>query len=350
MKIWFTRLGFVAALAFVALTIVNASWLAESPRGAVKLVAQRGVAQVIDRTDLGPDDCSATAIETPLHDFVGNTPASVKHAGLIGVRLVEIDLATTKDGELAVFSDKTLDCQTDGTGPVGGLTMEQLGALDAGYGYTADDGKTFPLRSKGIGAIRPVEMFLRSVSPTNRVVFNFGSSDAKQADLLAAKLKLAGRDPEERTDVFFGDPAPVARIKEIYPEAWAFSPEAAKQCASDYVLTGWTSFLPDSCKGGTMIIPVDEQWKFWGWPSKLIARMEEFGGSIIVSGPQSASEPITGLTLPEQLGDIPRDFNGYIWVDDSWAIAPALYPSSDRRSKEQIAATNAALEKRRERQ
>ncbi|GAA4642064.1 glycerophosphodiester phosphodiesterase family protein [Pontixanthobacter gangjinensis] len=350
MKIWLTRLGFLAALGFVALTVVNASWLAKAPGGSVKLVAQRGVAQVAHDTRLGPDNCTAAAIEPPLHDFIDNTGPSAKHAGILGMRLIEIDLAMTKDGDLAVFGDTSLDCRTDGSGPVGSKTMEELGALDAGYGYTADSGKTFPLRGKGVGAIRPLERFLQSVSSTNRLVFNFGSDDHTEADLLATKLKLVGRDPEKRTDVFFGDAAPVARIKEIYPEAWAFSPEAAKQCASDYVLTGWTSFLPESCKGGTMIIPVDEQWKFWGWPNKLIARMAEFGGTIIVSGPESAGEPIAGLTLPEQLGDIPRDFNGYIWVDDTWAIAPALYPSSDRRSKDEIAATNAALEKRRERQ
>lgn len=45
---------------------------------------------------------------------------------------IEIDLQRSKDGELVIIHDTTVDRTTDGTGKVGDLTFEQLRSLDAG--------------------------------------------------------------------------------------------------------------------------------------------------------------------------------------------------------------------------
>ncbi len=45
---------------------------------------------------------------------------------------IEIDVQRSKDGELVVIHDTTVDRTTDGTGKVGELTFEQLKSLDAG--------------------------------------------------------------------------------------------------------------------------------------------------------------------------------------------------------------------------
>ncbi len=45
---------------------------------------------------------------------------------------IEIDVQRSKDGELVVIHDTTVDRTTDGTGKVGDLTLEQLQSLDAG--------------------------------------------------------------------------------------------------------------------------------------------------------------------------------------------------------------------------
>jgi glycerophosphoryl diester phosphodiesterase len=45
---------------------------------------------------------------------------------------IEIDVQRSKDGELVVIHDTTVDRTTDGTGKVGNLTFEQLRDLDAG--------------------------------------------------------------------------------------------------------------------------------------------------------------------------------------------------------------------------
>ena len=146
------------------------------------------------------------------------------------------------------------------------------------------------------------------------------------------------------------DAVPVARISELFPEAWAWNPEAAKQCTSDYLMFGWTSIIPESCQDATLIVPINRQWMFWGWPNRLTARMTQVNARVIVTGPHASGAPNTGLTLPEQLGDIPRSFNGYVWVDDIWTVGPALYPAVDSRTQQQIEAANAGLERRRESQ
>jgi glycerophosphoryl diester phosphodiesterase len=45
---------------------------------------------------------------------------------------IEIDVQRSKDGELVVIHDTTVDRTTDGTGKVGDLTLQQLQRLDAG--------------------------------------------------------------------------------------------------------------------------------------------------------------------------------------------------------------------------
>jgi glycerophosphoryl diester phosphodiesterase len=177
-------------------------------------------------------------------------------------------------------------------------------------------------------------------------MYNFKSGDAAEADLLAAKLSQTGRDPVAKGDAFYGHPDPINRIRELYPDVWAWSPQEARECSEAYVMLGWSGILPESCKGRTMIIPVNYQWAFWGWPNRLIARMEEHGGKVLVIGPAGEDKP-RGLTLPEQLGEIPDSFNGYVWVEDGFNIIPALIQRFDDRTQDEIDAGFAALAARR---
>ena len=96
-----------------------------------------------------------------------------------------------------------------------------------------------------------------------------------------------------------------------------------------------------------MMIPLDRQGWLAGWPNRLLARMEEAGARVIVTGPETARGDPQGLDLPEQFGEIPDSFNGYIWVDDIWNMAPALFPSSDIRSRAEQEAGEAAMKARR---
>ncbi|MCK0129844.1 glycerophosphodiester phosphodiesterase family protein [Erythrobacter sp. F6033] len=340
--------GMAFALAVLILSVTNASWLAPDPKGAPKLIAHRGLYQIYDKTGVGRDTCTADRIYAPYHGYLENTVPSIKRAQKLGAWLVEVDIAPTKDDELVVWHDWTLDCRTDGTGNVRDATLEELKALDIGYGYTADRGGTYPFRGKFVGAMPTFEEVVKAQRINDRLMINFKSKDPSEADLLAGKFKELGRDPVKSGDAFYGHTGPINRIRELFPDAWAWNQQEARACSEDYVKFGWSGILPDSCRGKTMLVPLNYQWAFWGWPNRLIARMEEYGGKVIVIGPVEENLP-RGLTLPEQLTEIPASFNGYVWVEDGFTAMPALFPSFDDRTQEEIDAAQSALERRRNR-
>lgn len=348
MRQWLKLAAFAVATVLLAFGLLNASWLAPSPAGGAKLIAHRGAAQQFDRAGVTNDTCTASRIEPPVHDYLENTVRGVLVARSQGADMVEVDVVPTADGRIALFHDWTLDCRTDGSGEVRRKTLAELQKLDIGHGYTADGGRTYPFRGRTLDTIPALEEALKTLA-RSPFMFNFKSNDPEEADQLAAALKGAGRDVEKIGDAFYGAQGPVSRIRQHYPSAWAWTVEEARRCTSDYFMTGWTSVVPESCRGGTMVIPLNYQWLAWGWPNRLLARMEKAGARVIVTGPYEEGEPNTGLTLPEQLGEIPSSFNGYVWVEDIWAIGPALRPNSDIRTRAQQDATDLALERRRQR-
>jgi len=63
-----------------------------------------------------------------------NTLLSIERAMDIGVDAVEIDVHLSKDKELVVIHDATVDRTTNRTGPVSGYTVQEIKRLDAGKG------------------------------------------------------------------------------------------------------------------------------------------------------------------------------------------------------------------------
>jgi glycerophosphoryl diester phosphodiesterase len=63
-----------------------------------------------------------------------NTLRSIAMALAVGVEAVEIDVQLTRDGELAVIHDSTVDRTTNGKGAVRDFTLADLQRLDAGKG------------------------------------------------------------------------------------------------------------------------------------------------------------------------------------------------------------------------
>lgn len=65
-----------------------------------------------------------------------------------GADLLETDLHLAADGVVVCFHDDTLERTTDGVGPVAGLTLAELGRLDAGYRHHANG--DFPFRGQAV--------------------------------------------------------------------------------------------------------------------------------------------------------------------------------------------------------
>jgi len=101
----------------------------------------------------------------------GLFPENTLYAFRQSVRLykadfLELDIHGSRDGHVVVIHDSTVDRTTNGSGQVCNMTLAQLKALDAGFRFTSDGGRTFPYRGKGL------------TIPTLREVFEeFGSLD-----------------------------------------------------------------------------------------------------------------------------------------------------------------------------
>jgi glycerophosphoryl diester phosphodiesterase len=80
----------------------------------------------------------------------GNTLYAFEHAAALGVDVFETDIRMTKDGVIVISHDEKVENKSNGKGRVQDLTYAELQALDAGYNWSADEGKTFPFRGQGI--------------------------------------------------------------------------------------------------------------------------------------------------------------------------------------------------------
>ncbi len=81
--------------------------------------------------------------------------------------VLELDVHPTRDGEVVVFHDDTLDRTTDGAGPVADHDLDTIRALDAGANFTPDAGVTYPFRGQGIRV--PTLLEVLAALPRTRV-------------------------------------------------------------------------------------------------------------------------------------------------------------------------------------
>jgi glycerophosphoryl diester phosphodiesterase len=88
-----------------------------------------------------------------------NTIAAVDHAVALGADGIELDVRLSRDGEVVVFHDETLERTTSGSGPVHALSASELARLDAGFAFAPERGH--PFRGHGIGVPRLDEILRR---------------------------------------------------------------------------------------------------------------------------------------------------------------------------------------------
>ena len=84
-----------------------------------------------------------------------NTLPAIELAIDMGLDFVEIDVRQTKDGELVLMHNSTVDGTTDGTGAVVDLTLEQIKQLDAGAWFKPEfKGTRVPTFCEALGAMK----------------------------------------------------------------------------------------------------------------------------------------------------------------------------------------------------
>ena len=303
MKRWLRYAAFALAVGFLLWTFVNASWLAPKPVGRPGLIAHRAAQPEIGRCDTAPG-----AARYPV--LPDNSLAAITDARQLGAAMITVEIAA--DGTLA------------------------------------------PARCAGSYGANPTLGQVANTAKPKPLLFRFAKgADAAAAERLTANLKAIGRDPVAAHDAFYApdEAGAIARMRALLSRAWVFSAQSSAACRDAYRQSGWTGFLPTACKGATMMIPLDGQGSLAGWPDRLLSRMESAGGRVImVAGTEQGGEvdgDPRGLDLPEQFGEIPDSFNGFIWVDDIWNLAPALFPGQDVRRRAEQDAGEAAVKARR---
>lgn len=314
----------------LALAIVAAAcavlWLGNSegaaPAGArPTLFAHRGIAQRFDERDLRNDTCTAQRMLAPAHGYLENTLPSIRASFDAGADVVEIDVHPTTDGQFAVFHDWTLDCRTEGRGETRAHSMAQLKALDVGHGYTADGGKTFPFRGKGVGLMPSLDEVFAAF-PTQRFVINVKSRDPAEGTKLAAALgKLAAA--QRGALVVYGGNEPVAALRALLPDVRTASRASLKSCLLGYLGLGWSGFVPESCRRSMVLVPVNAAPWFWGWPHRFQQRLQAHGSELVVVGPYHGGFT-TGIDTPADLARLPADYAGGIWTNEIAWCAKAV--------------------------
>ncbi len=302
----------------------HSSWpVAPSPDARIQLLAHRGVHQQFDRTGLTSDTCTAAQALPSGHRLFENTLASMRAAFDQGAVVVELDIHPTTDDQLAVFHDWTVDCRTEGHGPIRDFSMDQLRLLDVGYGYTTDGGQTFPLRGAGVGQIPELSEVFRAF-PQGRFLVNVKSNDHRELDLLHDMLS---EHPEWMASVWgiYGSPGAMAHARSLWPELRIFSKATLKACLLDYAKWGWSGHVPPACHHTTLTLPANVAPLLWGWPHRFAARMNAVGTDLVLLGPVALDDAgSTGIDAVEQLDLVPDGFHGYVWTNRIEVIAPAM--------------------------
>ena len=79
-----------------------------------------------------------------------NTLAAFRQAAELGVSYAELDVHASRDGNIKVIHDDTLERTTNGHGQVRDYTLAELQRFDAGHRFSPDGGQTFPFRASGV--------------------------------------------------------------------------------------------------------------------------------------------------------------------------------------------------------
>jgi glycerophosphoryl diester phosphodiesterase len=150
---------------------------------------------------------------------------------------IELDVRRTRDGELIVNHDATVDRTTNGSGRVDALTLAELRALDAGFCATPgqdagtappaqcrDPGQSdrFKLRGKGFH-IATLDEVLRDLPPSTAIAIEVKEPGFEAA--LAARLRASGRMQRLVVGSALDDVA--ERLRALLPEIPQYFPRWA---------------------------------------------------------------------------------------------------------------------------
>ena len=127
-----------------------------------------------------------------------NTMHAFHGAVELGYRYIETDVRITKDRQIVVFHDATLERTTNGAGKVADYNLDELGQFDAAFHFGHESGH--PLRGQGIGISSLAEVFAEFPD----VHFNIDLKGAGMEWAVADVIRQAGREDSVMIGSFIG--------------------------------------------------------------------------------------------------------------------------------------------------
>ncbi len=109
-----------------------------------------------------------------------------------GAQFIELDVRGSRDGEVMVMHDATVKRTTNGTGAVSKQNLKGLEALDAGYRFSRDGGKSYPYRGQDIRIPTLKEIF--DALPRTRFIVEIKQARPSIVEKVLACARQAGRE------------------------------------------------------------------------------------------------------------------------------------------------------------
>jgi glycerophosphoryl diester phosphodiesterase len=116
-----------------------------------------------------------------------NTLTAFEQGFAAGADGFEIDVRRTRDGELVVIHDETIDRTTGGRGTVRSMTAGELARVDAAYWFRPEE--AYPLRGRGIGIPRLADVL--AAFPDAVFVVELKEHDEEAAERAVAVVRAA---------------------------------------------------------------------------------------------------------------------------------------------------------------
>ena len=313
----------VALVLVVVLVYVNNTSRFSVPRtGSATVLVHRGMKQRYGVAEVSFDTCAAAHMFPPEHEYLENTIASMRAAFDRGADVVEFDIHPTTDDRFVVFHDRNLECRTDGHGPTRSHALWELKALDIGYGYTFDDGHTYPFRGKGVGLMPTIDEVLQAFPGRS---FLIDVKDGEPGDRILLAEYLSRLSMEQRSKlIVYARGGTLAVLRERFRDLRMFSTISVTSCLLRYIAYGWTGIVPAPCHDSPIWVPINVVPWLWGWPGLFLHRMEAAGGSTILMGRFPGIEISPGLDTLEDFARVPAGFDGGIWTNNVDLIQSAL--------------------------
>jgi glycerophosphoryl diester phosphodiesterase len=139
-----------------------------------------------------------------------NTLASFKNAIALGVDMIEIDVHLSRDLEIIVIHDESMDRTTNGTGEIRDLTLDEIKKYDAGSWFSED------FKNQKVPTL---DETLKAINGQCKLLIEIKDGDERYPGLEERIVQtIKKRNATQWVVVQSFNKNSILRIKEMYPE------------------------------------------------------------------------------------------------------------------------------------